>query len=59
MGSKMKTITIMVPCYNEEDMLEVFIARTKEVTDNIPEYEFKYLFINDGSSDDTLPILRK
>ena len=54
----MKTISILVPCYNEEAVLEDFYRRTSEVTDGLPGYAFIFLFVNDGSSDRTLDIMK-
>lgn len=49
-----KTIDIMVPCYNEEKNIAVFFEKVQEVVTAIEGYDFKYFFIDDGSSDDTL-----
>ena len=54
----MKTITILVPCYNEEAVLQQFYDRVQLVISNIEDYEFQYLFVNDGSTDSTLSIMR-
>lgn len=53
----MKTIDLVVPCYNEEDVLHMFFEETNKVIATIPDYEFRYIFIDDGSRDKTLPIL--
>ncbi|MBQ3886116.1 MAG: glycosyltransferase family 2 protein [Ruminococcus sp.] len=58
----MKLLSIVVPCYNEQEVLPMFYDEITKVTDNMaktyPELEFEYLFINDGSKDNTLNILR-
>ena len=54
----MKTISILVPCYNEEVVLRQFYERVEDVIKNIEGYEFKYYFVNDGSVDSTLDIMR-
>lgn len=54
----MKTIDIIVPCYNEEEVLPLFVKETNEVIATIPDYKFRYIFVNDGSKDKTLAILR-
>ncbi|HRR75428.1 MAG TPA: glycosyltransferase family 2 protein [Ruminococcus sp.] len=58
----MKLVSIVVPCYNEQEVLPMFYEEitkvTGEMTAKWPELEFEYLFINDGSKDNTLPILR-
>lgn len=51
-------ISIIIPCYNEQDALPLFYAEIKKVLDGIPG-TYELLFINDGSKDDTLPILKK
>ena len=54
----MKKITIIVPCYNEQEALPIFYAETKKVLDTLP-CEHELLFVNDGSSDGTLALLRQ
>ncbi len=55
-------ISIVVPCYNEQEVLMLFYDEIIRVTDEMKKkYEhlsFEFLFINDGSKDDTLKILR-
>lgn len=55
----MSTITILVPCYNEEAVLHIFYQTVKDVIAGIPKYKFEFLFINDGSTDGTLELLRQ
>lgn len=52
-----KKIDIVVPCYNEEDVLEMYYAETEKVVSNISGYEFNYIFVDDGSRDKTYSIL--
>ncbi|MBQ8297929.1 MAG: glycosyltransferase family 2 protein [Ruminococcus sp.] len=58
----MKLVTIVVPCYNEEEVLPLFYDEIIKVTDSMsvqyPELEFEFLFVNDGSKDKTLEIFR-
>lgn len=55
----MKLISIIVPAYNEEDVLPLFYKEISKVIDKFAgNYEFELLFINDGSKDNTLNILR-
>lgn len=49
-----KLITILIPIYNEEESLESLIDRLEGVRTTQINYDFEYLFINDGSSDGTL-----
>lgn len=53
----MQTIDIVVPCYNEEDVLHMFFQETNKVLHTIEDYKFRYIFVDDGSRDKTLPIL--
>lgn len=52
-------ISILVPCYNEEAVLREFYRRTAAVIDGIPKYDFQFMFVNDGSKDGTLSIMRE
>lgn len=54
----MKLIDIVVPCFNEEEVLPYFVKETNEVINTIPEYDFRYIFVNDGSKDKTLAVLK-
>lgn len=57
--TKQNTIDIIVPCYNEEDVLNMFYTELTKVTDTIADYTFRCIFVDDGSRDNTLPILRE
>ena len=54
----MKKLTIMIPCYNEEESLPFLYERLTKLMDSIKNYEFEVLFINDGSKDKTLEIIK-
>ncbi len=54
----MKTIDIVVPCYNEEEVLPYFVKETNEVIATLPDYRFRYIFVDDGSKDKTLSVLK-
>lgn len=54
-----KKITILVPAYNEEEVLNQLIDRLEKVKDSNTKYNFEFLFVNDGSEDDTIQILKK
>lgn len=54
----MKTISIIIPCYNESESIPLFYAEVKKVISKLPNYQFELLFVDDGSSDDTLKILK-
>lgn len=48
-----------MPCYNEEEVLHEFYRRTVQVIESIPQYDFQFMFVNDGSKDRTLNIMRE
>ena len=52
----MKTVSIVVPVYNEEDNLREFHKRITEVMSQEP-YDYKIVFVNDGSSDGSAVVL--
>lgn len=52
------TISLIVPCYNEEEALPIFYTETKKVLEGM-ECDHELIFINDGSKDGTLSILRE
>lgn len=54
-----KTVTLIVPCYNEADVLELLYKEVSRVTGTCVGYNFTLLFVNDGSSDQTLSIIKK
>ncbi len=54
----MKYVDIIVPCYNEQEGLTVFYKETEKIVSQIKGYSFRYIFINDGSKDDTLIMLK-
>lgn len=49
-------ISVVVPCYNEEESVGLFYKEMSSVAEKM-DYEFEYIFVNDGSSDSTLEIL--
>ena len=53
----MKTITLLIPVYNEESVLPQLFKRLDEFTKNTPNYQFEFLFINDGSTDKSFSII--
>lgn len=57
----MRKVTILVPAYNEEESLPLFYKELLKVTDGTlsGQYDFQFLFINDGSSDATPRIIRE
>lgn len=52
-----KLISLIIPCYNEEAGLGILYKALTEVSAKMSEYDFEYLFINDGSKDSTLDLI--
>ena len=52
-------ISLVIPCYNEEESLPIFYNELKKVASEMSDYEFEMLFIDDGSKDRTLPLLQE
>jgi glycosyltransferase involved in cell wall biosynthesis len=53
----MKKISILIPAYNEQEVLEHLYQRLGKLANDNKKYEFEFLFINDGSRDKTLEII--
>lgn len=54
----MKKISVVVPMYNEEEVANECYKRLKDVIYSIPEYDYEFIFVNDGSKDKTLDIIK-
>ena len=55
----MKKISIIVPAYNEEESLPILYERIYDLMESMKEYDFEILFVNDGSKDNTLEIIKQ
>lgn len=55
----MDKISIIIPCYNEEQALPYLYAELQKVTASMPGQEFEFIFINDGSRDKTLSLIKE
>lgn len=55
----MKKVTLIVPCYNEAEALPLFQKQLNTVIHTLDSYCFEILLINDGSTDDTLSVMKK
>lgn len=53
-----KTISIVVPCYNEAAALPLFYQEALKVIDTLPNYNFEFIFVDDGSTDETLNVMK-
>lgn len=52
-------ISVIVPCYNEEEAIPFFYRKIEMITEDMEEYEFEIVFVNDGSYDSTIDVIRK
>ncbi|MFR5684778.1 MAG: glycosyltransferase family 2 protein, partial [Clostridia bacterium] len=52
-----KLVTILVPAYNEQEVLNMLYDRLKNIMDENTNYDFEVLLVNDGSKDNTLNII--
>lgn len=55
----MDKISLIVPCYNEEQALPLLYAEIAKVADSMPQQEFEFIFVNDGSKDKTLSVIKE
>ena len=55
----MKRITIIVPCYNEQDSLPALSEALKSLMNQHHQYEWEVLLVNDGSRDNTISIIKE
>lgn len=55
----MKKISILIPAYNEQAVLPLLFKRLQGLANKESDYEFEFLFVNDGSRDDTLRLIQQ
>ena len=55
----MKKISLVVPCYNEEEVINLFYKAIQKVKKDFDNVKFEIIFVNDGSSDNTLNLMRE
>jgi polyisoprenyl-phosphate glycosyltransferase len=55
----MKLISIVTACFNEADNVDELHARIKRVQEQLPGYRFEHIFIDNASTDDTVPRIKK
>jgi glycosyltransferase involved in cell wall biosynthesis len=48
-----KLISVVIPCFNESEVIDFTVKELISVTNSMPTYNFELIFVNDGSSDDT------
>ena len=54
-----KLVTILVPAYNEQEVLNMLYDRLKKLMDENTKYDFEILIVNDGSKDNSLKIMQE
>ena len=52
-------ISLIIPCYNEEESLPFFYSEIVKVAESMSGQDFEFLFVDDGSKDKTLSVLKK
>ena len=57
--SEKKLVSIVVPCYNEEATLQALYEALNSIMVSLTEFTFEYIFVNDGSKDKTLSVLKQ
>lgn len=55
----MEKISIIVPCYNEEEAMPIFYEEIVKVAKEMKKVDFEFIFVNDGSRDKTLEVARE
>lgn len=56
---KKEKISVIVPCYNEEQAIPYFYEEIKKISSKMNKLDFEYIFVNNGSSDNTLDIVKE
>ena len=51
-------VSILVPFYNEEEMIEKMHQVLSDYVNQLSDYDFEFVYIDDGSNDQTLPLMR-
>jgi len=57
-GFLMKLITVLTPCFNEEENIEPLYEAVRQVFAGLPQYRYEHLFIDNASTDHTADVLR-
>ena len=53
-----KKLSIVIPCYNEEDTIPLFYKEVKKISKKMNFLDFEFIFVNDGSRDNSLEVIR-
>lgn len=55
----MEKISLIIPCYNEEESIEIIWKAIGETMEMLSDYEYEIIFVDDGSTDRTIQVIRK
>ena len=53
----MEKISLVVPCYNEEEVIKIFYDEIQKIKKDFEDVSFEIIFVNDGSKDKTLDLM--
>lgn len=56
---KKEKISVIVSCYNEEETIPYFYEEITKISNQMKELDFEFMFVNDGSKDKTLKIIKE
>lgn len=59
MEKRRKLVSILVPAYNEEEVLYMLYERLSKLMNSMEQYDFEILLVNDGSKDKTFSIMKE
>ncbi|KAI4446236.1 Prophage bactoprenol glucosyl transferase [Eubacterium plexicaudatum ASF492] len=51
-------LSIIVPCFNEQEVLPFFMEEVYKTLHCIPDHEYEIIFVNDGSKDETIRVIK-
>ena len=54
----LRKLDLVIPCFNEQESLPLFFEALKDVKDKMNDVSVRFIFVNDGSRDNTLGLLR-
>lgn len=54
----MKFISVVTPCYNEEENVVELYSQVKDIFSNLPDYKYEHIFIDNASTDNTVKLLK-
>ena len=55
----MKKISVVVPCYNEQEALPIFYTETTRELEKIPNVTWEFVLVDDGSKDNSLEVMQQ